>query len=455
MRWALLALAVAACQRETLPECVIEDGLPVFPGAEGYGTATAAGRGGATLVVTSLADDGPGTLREAVSTPGPRTIVFAVAGEIALRSHLEVHEPYLTIAGHSAPGDGVVVTGAGMVIFTHDVLVQHLRIRPGLGPVDPEVNDAVTILGPDENGTGAGAHHVVIDHGSFSWSEDELVSTGSSAHDLTLSYNLVAEALDEGRHPKGGHSAGLLIGFRANCISAHHNVLAHNGFRNPLLSDVGRVDYVNNLAYDYGVLAGELSPDAHPSEVNLVGNVWIPGPDSTTPLPALIVHGSHPLHYVAETYHLVGQAADAARIWVEDDLAPDTILAAGYGGEPVEPEQVAQSPFAAPAVTRWPADDLEAGLTPVVGATAPARDAVDERILAELAARSGGIVDQPSDVGGADIPPPADPRADQDGDGMPDDWEVAEGLDPTTPDETDDANGDGYTNLEEWLFSLL
>ncbi len=455
MRRALLSLAVAACNRETLPACEIEEGLPVFPGAEGYGTTTPAGRGGATLLVTSLADDGPGTLRDAVSTPGPRMVVFAVAGEIALHSHLEVHEPYLTVAGHSAPGEGVVVTGAGLVIFTHDVLVQHLRIRPGLGPVDPEVNDAVTMLGPDEQGTGACAHHVVIDHGSFSWSEDELVSTGSSAHDLTLSYNLVAEALNEGRHPKGSHSAGLLIGFRANCVSAHHNVLAHNDFRNPLLSDVGRVDYVNNLAYDCGVLAGELSPDAHPSEVNLAGNVWIPGPASTDPLPALIVHGSHPIHYVAETYHLLSQAGDAARIWVEDDVAPGAILAAGYAGEPVLPEQIADAPFAVPGVTRWPAEDLEAELSPVVGATMPIRDGVDERILAELAGRTGGIVDQPSDVGGVDVPAPAEPRADEDGDGMPDEWEITEGLDPATADETGDADGDGYTNLEEWLFSLL
>jgi len=150
-------------------------GLPVFPGAERFGTRTPAGRGGRVLEVTTLADSGPGSLREALEQPAPRIVVFRVTGTIELKDFLTINRPFVTVAGQTAPGGGICLKNAGLTITTHDVLVQHLRIRPGIeGDITPEYNDAVAILG--RHGEIDGASHVVLDHVSASWGEDETVS---------------------------------------------------------------------------------------------------------------------------------------------------------------------------------------------------------------------------------------------------------------------------------------
>ena len=155
---------------------VPQTGLPVFPGAEGFGTRTPAGRGGKVIEITSLADDGPGTLRAALQDPSPRIIVFRVAGTIELRGELAIAQPFVTVAGQTAPGGGISIKNAGIGISTHDVLIQHLRVRPGKeGRVNPENNDAISILG--RHGNVGGAYNVVLDHISASWGEDETIST--------------------------------------------------------------------------------------------------------------------------------------------------------------------------------------------------------------------------------------------------------------------------------------
>ena len=177
----------------------VQTGLPVFPGAEGFGTRTVAGRGGKVIEVTSLEDDGLGTLRAAVNHPLARIIVFRIAGTIELKSELQIKHPFVTIAGQTAPGGGICIKDAGITIITHDVLLQHIRVRPGnKGPVDADINDAVSILGPHA-GTD-GAYNVVLDHISASWSEDETVSTWYGAHDITISWSIISEALNRSRH---------------------------------------------------------------------------------------------------------------------------------------------------------------------------------------------------------------------------------------------------------------
>src|SRR5690606_28289437 len=162
------------------------------------------------IAVTSLADSGPGTLREAVETKGPRIVVFRVGGPISLKSQLVIREPYITIAGQTAPGDGIVIRDMGIVIGTNDVLIQHLRVRPGNGAdIRPDHNDGIQIFG--RNGDMTGAWNVVIDHVSVSWGEDELVSTWFAPHDITISWSIISEALSRSRHKKGTHSAGLLV----------------------------------------------------------------------------------------------------------------------------------------------------------------------------------------------------------------------------------------------------
>lgn len=450
----MIAVLWMGCGELPLPDCAIEDGAPAFPGAQGFGVTTPGGRGGRTFIVSSLADAGPGSLREAVEAEGPRTVVFAVAGEIPLQSALDVSEPYLTIAGQSAPGAGVVLTGAGLVVRTHDVVIRYLRVRPGLGPVRPEDNDGVSILGGDL-ASGADTHHVVLDHLSVSWSEDELFSA-LAVRDVTVSASLLSEALDDARHPKGAHSAGLLIGFGTTCATVQRSVLAHDGFRNPLLTDVGRVDYVNNLAYDYGPLAGEVRPDVLPGEINLVDNAWIAGPSSDPAAPQVHVYGDHPVHAVIEPLHLLTAGAGRTRVYAAGNEGPNPpTLWGGFPIGPVAAEVVADAPFAAPPVDRVPAGELLDELLPTVGASAPARDAVDARVIAEILAGGGSLVDDPADVGGADVPPPAEARADVDEDGLPDAWELEHGLDPSdAADAASDLDGDGIPALEDWLNEL-
>jgi len=200
-----------------------QTGLPVFPGAEGFGTRTIAGRGGKVIEVTSLADDGPGTLRAALNDPFARIIVFRIGGTIELKSELQINQSFVTIAGQTAPGGGICIKNAGLTIIAHDVLLQHIRVRPGnKGPVDADINDAVSILG--QHGDSEGAYNVVLDHISASWSEDETVSTWYGAHDITISRSIVSEALNRSRHRKKTHSAGLL--YRCITISWHITISA-------------------------------------------------------------------------------------------------------------------------------------------------------------------------------------------------------------------------------------
>lgn len=449
---------LAACPSETdrQPVCAMDEGLPAFPGAEGFGSKTPGGRGGQVIAVTTLADSGPGSLREAVDTAGPRIIVFRVGGTIRLQSHLEVYAPFLTIAGQTAPGGGIQIRDAGIVIFTHDVVVQHLRLRPGATAptVDPEVNDAISVLGP-------GAHHVVIDHVSTSWGEDETLSIYDRAHHVTVSWSTVTEPLAGGRHEKGSHAAGLLSGTGANCVSIHHNLMAHVGFRNPLLAFGGRHDVVENVVYDWQELPTEIVPGGRVMEVNVVGNVYRPGPSTLSVRTPIVVDLEHPVHHLIGGNSLFGPAG-VPRVHVARNNGPDgvvpedpwSLVAIDWGAAPLPAQYRFQAPFAAPAVTGT--GDVWTAVLDGAGATRPIRDAVDTRVVNQVRTGSGRIVGIESDVGGHPELSEGQPPPDSDGDGMPDDWETAQGLDPSDPgDGAADADGDGYTNVEEWLHSLL
>ena len=254
-------------------------GIPVFPGAEGFGTRTPAGRAGKVIYVTSLADSGPGTLRAALNEPYPRIILFAVGGVIELKGQLFVNQPFVTVAGQSAPGDGICLKDSGIVVTTHDVLIQHLRVRPGNeGNIVPEDNDAIAL--PGKHGDITGASNVVLDHISASWGEDETISTWFGARDITLCWSIVSEALNVSRHRKQTHSAGLLVGDSSDHVSMHHNLLAHNDFRNPLIAEGGTHDFANNVVYNWGVLPAEIIDYASNSFLNFIGNTYIPGPST-------------------------------------------------------------------------------------------------------------------------------------------------------------------------------
>jgi pectate lyase len=421
-------------------------GLPVFPGAEGFGTRTIAGRGGKVIEVTSLADSGPGTLRAAIEEPSPRIVVFRVGGTIELQSELQIEHPYVTIAGQTAPGGGICLKNAGIAISTHDVLIQHVRIRPGNeGAVDADINDAISILGP--RGGEGGAYNVVIDHVSAGWSEDEAVSTWYGAHDVTISWSIVSEALNRSRHRKRTHSAGPLIGDSSYHVSVHHNLLAHNDFRNPLISEGGTHDIVNNVIYNWGVLASEIVDLDANTFLNFVGNTFIPGP-STQPGPfEILFDGGQP------------------RIYVEGNIGPHrpdptvdewALVGIGYGEEGVAPAEFrSHARFTTPPITVLDAPQALQAVLAQAGATAPQRDAADARVVDDVRRGTGSIIDSPSDVGGYPQLAAGQPPVDSDHDGMPDAWESEMGLDPDDPaDGNGDLDGDGYTNIEEYLHWL-
>ncbi len=436
-------------QTEGIPQV----GLPVFPGAEGFGTLTPAGRGGKVIEVTSLADSGPGTLREALNYPSPRIIVFGVGGIIELKSHLFINHPFVTIAGQTAPGDGIVLKDFGLAITTNDVLIQHIRIRPGNeGHVRPDDNDAIAIFGKHSNVSGA--HDVVLDHISASWSEDEVISTWFAPHDITLSWSIISEALDRSRHPKKTHSAGLLIADNTEHVSIHHNLLAHNDFRNPLIISGGTHDFVNNVIYNWGQIATEIVDFDSDTFLNFVGNVYIPGPSIKTP------------HFKEIIINIDRGSKATPKIYVKNNLGPhrqtqdidDWEITGFQWDDKVSAPKIYRllTPFATPPITKLSATEVLGKVLAEAGATAPKRDAVDLRVVADVKKKSGSIINSPKEVGGYPRFERGTPPTDRDHDGMPDEWENKMGLDPNDPfDANGDLDRDGYTNIEEYLHSLL
>jgi pectate lyase len=374
-----------------------QTGLPAFPGAEGFGTRTPAGRDGRVLEVTTLADRGPGSLREALEQPGPRIVVFRVAGTIELEDFLYVNHPFLTVAGQTAPAGGICLKNAGLTIMTHDVLIQHLRIRPGIeGNITPEHNDAVAILG--RHGEIEGASHVVLDHLSASWGEDETISVWYGAHDITISNCIISEALNRARHEKRTHSAGLLIGDGAYHVSVHHCLLAHNDFRNPLISSGGTHDFVNNVIYNWGVLPAEIvDPDAN-TFLNFVGNYFRPGPSSRTDCFEILINPRGDYGVAKPKFFVQGNLGPHRPSEETSDWA-----LVGYGFSDREPAPEAfrsLDPFDVHPVAATGADEAFQQVLAGAGATLPRRDAVDLRIVAEVRSGGGRTIDSPEEVGG-------------------------------------------------------
>ena len=450
-RWAWLSLAALNL---ALPLACADDAvkarLPVFPGAEGFGTTTRAGRGGQVIAVTTLADDGPGSLRAALATPGPRLVVFRVGGVIVLKDKLFVREPFVTVAAQTAPGDGITLRDFGMVIVTNDVLIQHLRVRPGnQGDIAAEANDAIEMLGNRNNDGVPGAYNVVLDHVSASWAEDEVVSTWFGAHDITVSWSIISEGLNHSRHSKGDHSSGMVIGGYSDRVSVHHTLFANNHSRNPLYKHGGTHEFTDNLIYNWGALSTDALESKPQAFINILRNIYVAGPATYLRLEILVERDdsdSPPQLYV---FGNLGPNISAPR----DNPWAGVFI--DFAMEQAPPHYRAAQAFATPLARDTGAAPDAAAILAGAGAHLPHRDAIDTRLISEINQGGGRIIDNPAQVGG--YPPYASgaAAADDDGDGMADAWERQLGLNPAdASDGNRDRNGDGYTNVEEYLYSL-
>jgi hypothetical protein len=371
----------------------------VFPGARGFGVHTPAGRGGKVIRVTNLNSEGPGSFRAALEQEGARIVVFEVGGVINLaKKNLLVTEPFLTVAGQTAPSPGITLIRGGMGIETHDVLIQHIRIRPG-DAGEPKKSgwepDGITTTGPS-------AYNIVIDHCSISWGVDENLSASgprlegpaATSHDVTFSHCIIAEGLSDSAHSKGPHSKGSLIHDNCTNIAVIGNLYAHNVERNPYFKACTTGVIVNNLIYNPGRHAikvqysdGEWrrSQTRRPenARLSIVGNVLVHGVNTEKALP------------------LVGRAGGRGKgdLYLEDNIAK---LRSGEDGDIfVEPYRILnEKPLWPERLTALPASETVEYVLRQAGARPRDRDACDRRIVRTFRERAGKIIDSQADVGG-------------------------------------------------------
>jgi hypothetical protein len=371
----------------------------IFPGAVGFGVDSPAGRGGKIIRVVNLDSEGPGSLREALSAKGPRIIVFEVGGVIDLKENtLAISEPFVTVAGQTAPAPGITIIRAGIAISTHDVLLQHIRVRPGdAGKAKKSGWE------PDGIATGGGkAYNIVIDHCSVTWAVDENLSASgtrtegpdATSHRITFSNCIIAEGLNNSSHTKGSHSKGSLIHDFCTDIAIIGNLYAHNKQRNPYFKAHTTGVIVNNVVYNPGSAAIQLNfvpgewRDAAVEPVNarvsIVGNLMIHGEDTHSTLPMIASRG------------------DA---YMEDNIA---LYKDGTAAEVCyrKINRLSEKPVWPEGLTPLPAEEVADHVARHAGAWPKERDAVDKRISSDFMQRKGRIIDSQDDVGGYPTPEP-------------------------------------------------
>ena len=459
------------------PEDLLKCDIPAFPGAEGGGAFTPGGRGGKVIVVTSLEDSGEGTLREACETGGARIIVFNVAGVINLKSPISIRAPYITIAGQTAPGDGICLTGESFLLDTHDIIIRHMRFRRG----------ATDVAFRDDALGGNCIGNVIIDHCSSSWGLDENMSIYRHVYDrdsngkglklptvnVTIQNSVFSEALDT-----YNHAFGATIGGHNSLFS--RNLFASNISRNCSVGMDGDFNFVNNVTFNWwnrSVDGGDEN-----SRYNIINNYFKPG--TITPKDKPISHrilkpeesrdknkrGTFGKAYVN------GNIGEGNKKVTKDNWDGGVQVFNNADAGEFKDAIKRDTPFEMPYSTIMEADKAFDFVMNNVGATFPKRDAVDERVIKTVKTGKAiyekdaqpysspyvkrrlpadsfkqGIITHISQVGG--LPEyKGTPVVDSDNDGMPDEWEIRYGLNPNDPtDAVLDCNGDGYTNIEKYI----
>jgi len=433
-----------------------------FPGAEGGGMYTTGGRGGKILFVDNLNDKGPGSLRKAIEAEGARTVVFRVSGTIELSKVLHIQNTDLTIAGQTAPGDGICLKNFGIRLDADNVIIRFIRVRPG--DISGEENDAAT---------GNRHQNIIIDHCSFSWAMDEVASFYDNTN-FTMQWCIISESLFKSVHHKGEHGYGGIWG--GNNASFHHNLLSDHTSRNPRFCgprytgkpENEKTDFRNNVIYNWGFNSAYGGEEG---SYNMVNNYYKPGP--------------------ATRKNVKNRILELTQEFYNPDINPDTLHAGwffiegnviegnpeisknnwngGVQGKGVDENAKAKSKLSKPIpfapVRTTDAKTAFAQVLKNAGASL-VYDSVDKRILNE--AQTGtetfgatfegggkGIIDSQVEVGGCpglkSLPAPAD----TDNDGMSDDWETKNNLDPNLADNNKNTLDSNYTNIEVYMNSLV
>jgi pectate lyase len=374
-----------------------------FPGAVGWGAETPGGRGGKIIRVTNLNAEGTGSFKQAVETKGARIVVFEVAGVIDMKLKvIDIREPYLTIAGQTAPSPGITLIRTGVNVRAHHVIVRHIRIRTG---VDGQAKRSG--WEPDAFGT-VSAHHVLVDHCTFSWAIDENMSASGprfkgktveewragTSHDVTFSYNLASEGLADASHPKGEHSKGSLVHDNVTNILFYRNIWAHNMERSPLFKGGVRGSVINNLIYNpgrravhYNLMALEWGDRPYVNgQLSAVGNVLRAGPSTVPQMPFLSLGGDGDLEYFARD-----------NIAVDRNGAPLPMF--GRYGETRAKLITVENPISWPTgITVMPSREVETHVLASAGARPWDRDEDDIRVLYFIAEGQGKIIDDEKEV---------------------------------------------------------
>jgi pectate lyase len=413
-----------------------------FPTAEGFGAGAKGGRGGSVIFVTNTKEEGEGSLRACIEAAGPRTCIFRTGGTITLdQASLVIRNPFLTIAGETAPGGGIAIRNSdqqkrpSIEIFTHDVIVRHLRIRPGPHAIEACCSGALGLYSTEAN-------DIMLDHISTSWGSDETVDS-EDASNFTWQWGIASEPLLNGGPGKKDRARNMLFTKGGN-VTVHHSLFSTGKFRNPQIKmkiPDAVADVVNNVLYSpewlYVISFGD---EWTYMKANVVGNFKIAGKNLKN-------------DRLVQIFEESGQGFS---IYLQDNqdetYLPDPGQDAGEALAPEHRGYRSNERFESPQVrTTSPAVAYEEVLAHA-GATRPSRDLVDQRTVQEVKNRSGHLLkNNPEKVGGWPELAAGEPYADSDGDGVADEWEAKNGMDPQASDGALDSDGDGWTNLEEFL----
>ncbi|RVJ41748.1 pectate lyase [Sinorhizobium medicae] len=428
---------------EPLPPKLPDGRQRAFPTAEGFGAGSLGGRGGKVLYVVNTDESGPGSLRACIEASGPRVCVFRTGGTIVLRERsLVVRNPFLTIAGETAPGGGIAIRNGdkqirpSIEIVTNDVIIRHIRLRPGPHAVRACCSGGLGMYS-------AAAKDIMLDHISASWGSDETVDS-EDASKFTWQWGIASEPLLRGGPGKKNRARNMLFTKGGN-ISVHHSLFAFGQFRNPLIKMKipGAVaDVVNNVFFSpkwqYVLSFGD---EWGHIRANVVGNYKIAGEN---------LRNDHMVH-------LFDERGGGHAIYVKDNYDEPYRTQPGQDDSLVLTERqrgsVSPQAFNAEAVRASGPEIAYDDVLAHAGATKPQRDATDRRIVEDVKNRRGRLLaNDPNDVGGWPELDAGIPYQDSDMDGISDDWEVANGTDPKNADDAkSDQDGDGWTNLEGFL----